>query len=498
MEPQTKRPRLSSESEAQALLHSEWASCLTKSIAAHSRNEGLLDSVTVVAGETEYLMNALLLAQCDPLRAMLTSGLAESNKRRITLPMTTRCWEALSEYLSCGSLPIDNENATELLRAAHMYDMPGVGNFVEGFLIENSSIYSALCLYELSDTLDRPKLRGAMHVQLSRSPLASLVTASTTEAQIRAVLQRDALSDAEEEVERFKVLCRWASDGGNEEAFRRLVTLIRFPTMTGVQLCEHVEPSAWMEYPAGAALVAEAFRTRSLLGDCHALRSATSLSLLPTDKDAVRRRTRRQTKFNDTDAMQGVLWAVATRMGTRPWDTSQIGLSTKIVHEFSAVEMCAKGAEIILAAANDTRDFCFGSECLARRGTYAEVTLPCAVQPTGFSYGWGHCSPENWKSWSFQAYSEASSSWIDLYVHDEQSVHSRFSLADLRDNIKYFDIASVSGDVYTRFRILSRAISLACFHPRSLEVYGAAVGITKALMSFGKLHEHTDTRGQVV
>jgi len=151
-------------------------------------------------------------------------------------------------------------------------------------------------------------------------------------------------------------------------------------------------------------------------------------------------------------------------------------------------KMSARGLQGILAPADEDADYTAGNECLyTKAGTYAEVNLPVAVRPIGFSYGWGKCGSESWRCWSFQGYDDASNSWTDLYFYQHvYSAHTRFEPGVVSpqarlQNSKFFRIDPPPGRVYTRFRILSMCERQCCFHPRSLEIYGTASGLKSAL-----------------
>ena len=138
-------------------------------VAEYGADENLIEPVEVVVDGVVHRMSAVLLAQSDVFRGMLTGGLREATQRRIELrDMSAACWAALRAYLQSGEVRVEESaTAVEVLQAAHMYELPPLADAVEQRVAdvcdEGECDEDALIdLLDLAESLEMAKLTASV------------------------------------------------------------------------------------------------------------------------------------------------------------------------------------------------------------------------------------------------------------------------------------------------------------------------------------------------
>ena len=215
----------------------------------------------------------------------------------------------------------------------------------------------------------------------------------------------------------------------------------------------------------------------------------------------------------------GVVHALATRMGTRPWPMAPIGLEPLLamdniqplapqpppellvrVHRVYPSgshweELSQRGddeneaigrrnhrwALVAPPVSNDDDHLdlrsAFGArgrECSLLEGSFVSYHLPCLIQVCAFRLSFGSCSACESKNWSFQAYYDEKQYWVTLYQGDVSPWPSYDDGPVQRHYRHYMPARKIVVDAEfasDQYRIILRGAK-TCMHIRAFEVFG--------------------------
>jgi hypothetical protein len=102
---------------------------------------------------------AILGARSEPFRALFLGGFKESTQNEISLPIKSKVWLLIMQYVYTDTVEITPEESVELLMNASKYQVERLKNICEEFIESGVDIENVAWLYEIADLYNAQQLK---------------------------------------------------------------------------------------------------------------------------------------------------------------------------------------------------------------------------------------------------------------------------------------------------------------------------------------------------
>ncbi|KAJ8009352.1 hypothetical protein DPEC_G00088000 [Dallia pectoralis] len=222
---------------------------LSEQLGALVPGEEYSDVTFVVEDKRFPAHKVILAARCHYFRALLYGGMKESQSQaEVTLEETrVEAFSMLLHYLYTGRASLSSareEVLLDFLGLAHRYGLQPLEDSTSEFLRTVLHTHNVCSIFDVSSLYSLSALSAACCTYMDRHApevLASNGFLTLSKTALLAVVRRDSFAASEKDI--FQALCRWSRQNSESGATEEVMSAVRLPLMTLMEMLNVVRPS---------------------------------------------------------------------------------------------------------------------------------------------------------------------------------------------------------------------------------------------------------------